>query len=71
MAVSWGGDGERFRTASPASRVVNGRNVIDSYTGIMWCGDGLHLLADGNVAPDGGCRPCATRKRRIRRRSKR
>lgn len=48
-------------------------SVIDSYTGLPWCGAGLHLLEVGKNAgrkPNGTiyCLPCAARARREERR---
>jgi hypothetical protein len=64
--LDYGAD-QRFRTAPPATPILHGR-MIDSYTGLAWCGHGLHLLTPENQRTNGQCLPCSNRTTRNRRR---
>lgn len=55
----------RFRTAPPAS-TTKGLNVVDSYTGFLWCAAGLHLLVPEAQDGSGRCSACRRRAKRQR-----
>lgn len=45
-----------------------GHSVVDSYTGLLWCGAGLHLLDERNTSKNGKCLACMRRRKRSSRR---
>lgn len=43
--------------------------ILDSYTGLYWCGAALHLLDEDNRSPDGRCLACQRLRAQRRRRA--